>query len=97
MDKGTDMNDLECGITMMELKHDHFKDPSILHHVKELNIPCSHYADAIMMFAEKYSGHECSRLRFVDNVCRLRKSYEHIENEGWWDLLNLEFSDHIIV
>ena len=31
----TDMTDLECGISMMELKHYHFKEPSILQHVKE--------------------------------------------------------------
>ena len=50
-----------------------------------------------MMFAQLYCGHECSHLRFVDNVCKLRKCYEHMENEVWWDLLSLEFSDHLIV
>ena len=90
---GTDMNDLECGITMMELKHDHFKEPSILHHVKELNIPCSPYADAIMLFAEQYGWHEFSRLRFVDNVCKLREEHEQLERESWWDLLHMRFDD----
>ena len=90
---GTDMNDFECGIAMMELKQDHFKEPSILQHVKELNIPCSPYADAIMLFAEQYGGHECSRLRFVDNVCKLREEHEQLERESWWDLLHMRFDD----
>ena len=65
---GTDMNDLECGITIMELKHDYLKELSILHPVKDMCVPCSHHADAIMMFAELYGGHECSHLRFDDSA-----------------------------
>ena len=42
-------------------------------------------------------GMSGSRLRFVDNVCKQLKYYEHMEDEVWWDLLNLEFSGNLIV
>ena len=94
---GQDMSDIEVGISMIELKDDQSQYPSILVHVKQICVRCTYHAEAVMMFAAVYGGHECSRLRFVDNVCKQLKSYEPLEDEVWWDLLNLEFSDNLIV